>query len=198
MLNAAKISVAAFDPASSEAVALAAVNQTTPNHDTIITAIEADWTFTRLAAWRNVSIKHDVGGNRKTIEADDCDVGEITASVTIIPSLEGEWLEVEDLDGLSILTGLAVQTSGTSPDQIKRLGYNVQSRDIPYIIVKVEGCPDADGEFNVYYIVKASLDGELVQSFVNLSNADDVTGANVSLLGAKGGLFVMAKNRVEA
>jgi hypothetical protein len=196
ILNAAKISVAVFDPASTEATGLATLDQDTPNHGTIATYIEAERTFTRLASWRGVSIAHDVGGNKKLIEADDCDVGEITSSITMIPRLEGERLEVEDLAGLSILTGLAVQTTGTPPNDVKRLGYNVQSTDVPYVIVKVEGCPDADGEYNIYYIVKASIDGELVHSFVNLSNADDVTGSNVTLMGAKGGMFLMIKNRI--
>jgi len=280
-MEAAKIYVSPFDPTAAIALAIPAVSQTAPNHNTIVTYLEANYTFARAGYWRDVSITHDVSGQKKVLEVDDCDVGIFANITTLIPKLEGEWVTCDDLDTLGTFTGLAVldvaatpvavtneaistnavigqvyivanrmgagtivgsivvktatveitldtdyttkvDTDGSitgvagttyitfltvqtgavtidysyTPNVSQYLGYDIETSNIPFVIIKVVGCPDADGEYNTYYIVKASLDGEIKNTFVNLSKADDVVGSSVSFMWDRGGLFIEKKEKI--
>ena len=83
-----------------------------------------------------------------------------------------------------------------TPSVAKYLGYDIDPMDIPFVIIKVIGCPDSDGEYNTYYIVKASLDGEIKETFVNLSRVDDVVGSSISFIGDNGGLYIEKKEKI--
>lgn len=280
-MQAAKVYAVAFDPTSAAALAIPAVSQTSPNHDTIVTYLEANWTFARAGYWRDVSITHDVSSEKKVLEVDDCDVGIFANITTMLPKLEWEWVTCDDLDTLGVFTGLSVldvaatpvsvtgevvstnvtkwqihiiqnkngdntivgsvvvdlvatpltlntdytlhvdstgSVTGTAwtsyivfldaqtwavnvdydytPNVGQYLGYDIDPLDIPFVILKIVSCPDSDGEYNTYYIVKASLDGEIKNTFVNLSRVDDVVWSSISFMGDVGGLFIEKKEKI--
>jgi len=114
-MEAAKIYVSPFDPTAGIALAIPAVSQTSPNHDTIVTYLEANYTFARAGYWRDVSITHDVSGQKKVLEVDDCDVGIFANITTLIPKLEGEWVTCDNIDTLGTFTGLAVLDVAAAP-----------------------------------------------------------------------------------
>ena len=282
-MQAAKIYVSAFDPTSVAALAIPAVDQTTPNYDTIVAYLELNRTFLRAGYWRDVSITHDVSWEKKVLEVDDCDVGIFANTTTMLPKLEWERVTCDDLDTMSTFTGLAVldvvsapvavtteviaaawaalweiyiilnkswddsivssivvdddwtplvlntdytvgvDTDGSvtwtignsyivfilatsansidvdysyTPNTAQYLGYDIDPMDIPFVIIKVVGCPDSDWEYNTYYIVKASLDWEIKDTFVNLSRVDDVVGSSISFIGDNGWLFIEKKEKI--
>ena len=97
---------------------------------------------------------------------------------------------------MTVQTGAVTIDYSYTPNVSQYLGYDIETSNIPFVIIKVVGCPDADGEYNTYYIVKASLDGEIKNTFVNLSRVDDVVGSSISFMGDRGGLFIEKKEKI--
>lgn len=115
-LTAAKVFIAPYDPESLKATNMPAVTLVNPNDnvDNVIGYIESQYTFQRMAGFKNVSLS-DILENDITNEVDDCDIGEWSKYSDIIPQFSGDWLTTLDLAALQILLGFNVVSDLGTP-----------------------------------------------------------------------------------
>lgn len=272
-----KLYIASYDPENNSIPTL-----TTSNRNTVISYIESNYSFQRVAAIRDVGISMSFSDNRITEEADDPDVGEFISIVMPTGVLSGTWLADGDLEAIATMANLTVQnvagsavstqtqptiasgnwsfnkpirlgiktangqaatidslTAGTdgalvegtdffvgvdsdgytiitvidsatvtttaqtlvpvasyTPSQTRLLAYNVQSQDIPYLIVKMESAPDSNGDTDLVYMIKANLTGELTKNFADIVRANGLPGSDIAFETAKGGYVIFDSDRI--
>lgn len=104
--TAAKVFVAPFDPESTKALNIPArtITQENDNVDAVIAYLESNYTFERMAGFKNVQIS-DTFENEVIDEVDDCDIQEWQKKAEIISSFTGDWLTTLDLNVLEIILG---------------------------------------------------------------------------------------------
>lgn len=103
-LTAAKVYIAPYDPESSKASNMPklTINQPNDNVDGVIAYIESNWTFQRMAWFKNINLS-DILENDVVNEVDDCDIGEWSKFTDLIPQFTGDRLTTLDLDAISVL-----------------------------------------------------------------------------------------------
>lgn len=132
-------------------------------------------------------------------------VASVTVSDTGGALVEGTDYELSlDDDGKTQVVFLLATTGATTIDytytpMASQLStYKVQSRSLPYNLLRFVECPEGltgNGEYNVYYLVKYAISSEFTQQMVN-TKITDFEGAAVTLTGADGGNFFEKKGRI--
>lgn len=114
--TAAKVFVAKFDPESTAALNIPARTITSENDNVsaVIAYLESNWTFERMAGFKNVQIS-DTFENEVTDEVDDCDIQERQKRAEIISQFTGDWLTTLDLSVLEILLGYGFSSETGAP-----------------------------------------------------------------------------------
>ncbi len=105
--------------------------------------------------------------------------------------------------GIELVSGGAITTLTQdfvinydyTPCQSQYLGYEVKAREIPYMLIKVVSCPNANGERNTYYLKKAKMNAEIQQALTNLDR-NDLAGASMSFTGVTGSTWIENKWKV--
>lgn len=105
--TAAKVYISEFDPTSDIALGIPALTTSVANDnvDDVIAYIEANYSFERMAGFKNAKITESFD-NEVIDEVDDCDIGEWQKTSELTPSFAGDWLTTLDLHALKILTGV--------------------------------------------------------------------------------------------
>lgn len=103
-LTAAKVYIAAFDPESTVWKNMPNITLATPNDnvDGVIDYIESNYTFQRMAWFKNVVIS-DQFENDVENTVDDCDIWTWSKTSDIIPQMTWDWLTTLDLEAIKIL-----------------------------------------------------------------------------------------------
>lgn len=115
-LTAAKVYIAAFDPESTVGQNMPNITIATPNDnvDGVIDYIEANYTFQRMAWFKNVVIS-DQFENDVENQVDDCDIWTWSKSSDIIPQMTWDWLTTLDLEAIKILLWFNVVWEAGTP-----------------------------------------------------------------------------------
>ncbi len=103
--------------------------------------------------------------------------------------------------GIMLLAGGAITTLSQNieleyhytPIAAEYTGYLTGQTIQPFMIVKIVGCPDPDNNYDIWYIVKASLSGSLDTNFVATG---EVPLSSITLRGGKGGFKLVKKQRI--
>lgn len=162
---------------------------TSSNKATIITEIEADYTFATVWYVRDINVFIDPTVNSSTIQADDCGVWDVKQMAKFESRLEFEWLAVDDVVNLWRMLWLTVELDWT--DQI--IWFDVQARQVPYLLMKVVSCPNEAGETTTTYLVKVFVDSDIQKLFHNFARdgVNDITWASMVLRTANGWKFLV-------
>lgn len=162
---------------------------TSSNKATIITEIEADYTFAPVWYVRDVNVFIDPTVNASTIQADDCGVWDIAQYAKYESRLEFEWLAVDDVVNLWRMLWLTVELDWT--DQI--IWFDVQAKQVPYLLMKVVSCANEAGETTTTYLVKVFVDSDIQKLFHNFARdgVNDITWASMVLRTANGWKFIV-------
>jgi len=137
-------------------------------------------------------------------------------SVVVVNSITGsiDWVLVVNTDyrivqnanneyGIELISGGAITTLTQdfaidydyTPCQSQYLGYEVKAREIPYMLIKVVSCANANGERNTYYLKKAKMNAEIQQALTNLDR-NDLAGSSMSFTGVTWSTRIEHKGKV--
>ncbi len=75
----------------------------------------------------------------------------------------------------------------TSPKAAKVMGQNLKVTELPSLVVKLDGMPDADGKTKTFYIIDAGMSGDLIYSFVDVVRNGGLKASAFELIANKGG-----------
>lgn len=159
---------------------------TSANKATIIASIESANTFAQIGYARDINFFIDPTANAATIQVDNCDIRDIAQYGKYESRVEFEWLDVDDMTNLGRMLGLDVELDWT--DQI--VGFDVRARQIPYLLIKIVSCPNANDETTTAYFVKSFVDSEVQHQYHNFERVTDITGASMVIRNASGGKFI--------
>jgi len=114
--KAAKVYVAPFDPESTKALNIPAraLADDNDNTDAVIAYLESNYTFERMAGFKNVVIS-DAFEDEVVDEVDDCDIQEWQKKASIVTSFSGDWLTTLDLNVIEILLGFGFSAKPWTP-----------------------------------------------------------------------------------
>lgn len=161
--------------------------------------VVSSWSWAYLKHIRLWAQNHDVNGNiiaPTTIVVEGSVDNELTVDVDyfIQDNGFGEFgVVIIDSANVTTLAQSITITYNYTPIAASQTGYSIGQTIQPYMIVKVVGCPDPDGLFDTWYIIKASLSGSLDTNFVSTG---EVPLSSITLTGGKRGRKLLTKTRI--
>lgn len=162
------------------------------NAETLRAELDA-MTFTRMASVTDLSMSMNLSDNLVEVEADD--TWTLKKFTRPQVTISWNWFEVWDVDALEILlwiNQLAVAGSPTSVDY----GFNLSTRTIPELIVKIVTTADTNNKVNTVYLYNAWLSWELVFSFLDVVRAWDLPASAFELTWNKWGFVLINSERL--
>lgn len=79
-------------------------------------------------------------------------------------------------------------------------GYNVNKTGLNYVLCKFVSCKnqinDTQAIQDTIYIIKAVIDGDVVEGYVDMANQTELAGSEISLIGVLGGWYLKDKATV--
>lgn len=174
-----KVFIAPFDPLTDK-IELEADGS---NVKKIIAETVANKKWTRMGSIIDLKLSEDFSANTVSVEADECDTGEICRQCTPETSLEFTWYECKNPTATELITWVPVvqDTDGLSA------GYKVDCINCPRVCVYVETCPDENGKIDRLLLTDVFFDGALVSNFINICRAGNLEGASANFKAAKRG-----------
>lgn len=160
---------------------------------TIMQDIIASNTFTRVGSIIDLNLSEDFAANTVTVEADECDTGEICRQCTPEVTIEATTYECKNPQMLNYITGVDVFADGSELYS----GYKITAGTCPRVIVYIETCADEDGRVDRIMLVDAFFNGAMVSNLVNIVRAGGLEGSPLSFLGAKGGCVLRCRETVD-
>ncbi len=147
-------------------------------------------TFTRLASVTDLQMSVNLSDNLVEVEADD--TWTLKKFTRPAVTISWNWYEVWDIDTLKVIlwiNSLAVVWTPNSVDY----GFNLATRTIPELIIKIVTTADTDWDVNTTYLYNAWLSGELVFAFLDVVRAWDLPASAFEFTWNKG-WFVLVNN----
>lgn len=130
-------------------------------------------------------------------------IATVTGSVDGLLVLNVDYTVDTDADGyatITIIDSATVTTAvqditydlGYTPIASTYTGFCIESRNVPYNLFKFTTCPNANGESDVFYMYKFSLNTDWTMTFASLDrDGQSFVSSNIGFQGAKGGLMVL-------
>lgn len=116
---AAKLSVAPF------AAGIPMLADDNSNADVVTQYLEANFTYTRLASIIDGQISQNLADNTISVDADECDTGNIYEASEPAINASATWYESQNLDALSIILGTpTLDVAGTPVVGFNQLASN--------------------------------------------------------------------------
>lgn len=149
-------------------------------------------TFTRLASVTDLQMSVNLSDNLVEVEADD--TWTLKKFTRPAVTISWNWYEVWDIDTLKVIlwiNSLAVVWTPNSVDY----GFNLATRTIPELIIKIVTTADTDWDVNTTYLYNAWLSGELVFAFLDVVRAWDLPASAFEFTWNKGGFVLVNDER---
>lgn len=158
------------------------------NVATLIADIEANLDFTRTGSIRNAKLRENPNVNEVEVRADECDTGVVCSFCERTAGVDFNWLECKNVDVLADLLSAPVFEDTANAKFYQ--AYKFDTYECPRLAIKIETCADADGKTDLFYLLDVKLDTEFVSEFVNLVNAGDLAGTDMTFNGNQGGYIL--------
>ncbi len=166
---AAKLSVAPF------AAGIPMLADDNSNADVVTQYLEANFTYTRLASIIDGQISQNLADNTISVDADECDTGNIYEASEPAINASATWYESQNLDALSIILGTpTLDVAGTPVVGFNQLASNGSWSFANAIKLSNQ---NFDGSINNVTQVSWSVDGVLLAADYTVSqdsNGDTV------------------------
>ena len=190
-LNENALSVLAWDVYVAEWASITALDDSLSNAVTVISEMDA-LSYTRLASVTDVQFAVNTSENQIKVETDDN--GVIYQAYTPQAKISWNWYEVGEIPAIQKILWVNVLDVVGSPNS-KIYGQNLTTKELPKLVIKIVGKNDANGKNNIVYLYDAGLSGDLIQAFVDVVRAGDITPSAFEFLGNKGGTRVVKAER---
>lgn len=171
-----------------------AFNNDLSNSETLRTELDA-LTYTRIASVTDLALTINLTDNLVEVEADD--TGTLKKFTRPAISVAGNWFEVGDVDALAVILGINSLDVAGSPNSVN-WGFNITTRDIPELIVKIVTVANDAGESDTAYVYDSGISGDLVLSFLDIVRAGDLPASPFDFQGNKGGFVLVNSERIAA
>lgn len=157
------------------------------NYAAVATAIDA-LSLQRMASVTDIDF---ISSTSEQVKTETDDNGVIFSAYTPQSKVTGNWFEPNNPDALAELLGIkVVDVAAAGAEKAKKVfGENLTSKELPSLVVKLEGMADADGKKKTFYIVDAGLSGDLIFSFIDVVRNSGLKSSAFELIANKGGAW---------
>ena len=148
--------------------------------------------YERLASVTDVKFSINTSDKQTKVETDDN--GTIYSAYEPTAKISGNWYETGEVNVLKTILGLNVLDVAWTPNE-RIYWQNINSKELPKIVIRIVGKDDADWLNNTIYLYDAWLSGDVIQSFLDVVRAGDIPASPFEFIGNRGGVWLCKSER---
>lgn len=162
------------------------------NSETLRAELDA-LTYTRVASITDLTMAVNLQEN--LVEVDSDDNGVLKTFTEPAVNITGNWFETGDVDTLEVLLGIDQLAVAGSPNSIN-YGFNISTRVVPELIVKIVTVPDENNKIKTVYAYNAGINSDLQFTFLDITRNQDLPASPFEIAGKKGGFVLVNDQRI--